>query len=118
MKKNVYINYPGDIGISVELEGSNIEEILENAFAAFNSGSGREHPEFSKNRRLRSLSVNDTICIDKEWYQCASIGWEKVTAKYVDELEKEVVSHPMFEEHGPWYALSEIMYSKKHLQNA
>ena len=31
----------------------------------------------------------------------------------VIELEKAVKEHPVYEEHGAWFALSEIMYEQK-----
>jgi hypothetical protein len=112
MKQKVFVNYIGDIGISIEVDGETPREILEYVFAAFNYGSGMEHPEFLKHR-TRSLSVNDFVRVGNQWYQCMSMGWEPRDDQFVDDLESRVVNHPMYKEHGPWFALSDIMWGEK-----
>ena len=112
MKDNVFVNYLGDIGFRLSVEGSSDMEILENTFAKCNYGSGMEDPEF-KRMKTRSLSVNDMVRVGDKWYQCLSCGWGEVSNDFVEELEKKVVEHPLFDEHGPWYALSQIMWEKK-----
>lgn len=110
MKKNVYVNYIGDRGVSLQIDcGSRSNEwILEEIFAMFNHGSRYECKEFL-NLKIRSLSMNDCVRVNDQWYQCASIGWEEITNERVEELEQLVVNHPHFEEHGPWFALNEVM---------
>jgi len=111
--KNILVNYIGDIAIDFVMPcESSDEETLENVFGQFNHGSGNEHPLLLKHK-TRSLSVNDTVRVNDKWYQCMSIGWEQVSNEYVDELEKEVVNHPSFKEHGPWFALHDVMWDKR-----
>lgn len=62
---------------------------------------------------MRSLSVNDCVRVNNQWYQCASIGWKAVSEEYVDQLEKDVVNHKSFAEHGPFFALNEIMWARR-----
>lgn len=109
----VTILYPGDRTIRVEIEGSTREEILENAFAAFNHGSGQEHETLNGRPGCRSMCTRDFVKLDDVWFQCESIGWKEVTEDYVKEIEDEVVNHPLYKEHGGWFALSEVMYQKR-----
>jgi hypothetical protein len=111
-KTNVVIKYPADRNFEVCLEGDTHPEILENAFAAFNGGSGQEHPEFLASR-TRSLSVNDLVQVDGFWYQCESCGWTAVTESDVMELEKAVKEHPYYDQHGAWFALNELAWERK-----
>lgn len=113
MKYNVFVNYLGDGGCQFNhpSESATVAEVLEEVFAMFNYGSGKESPLFLA-RKMRSLSVYDCVRVGKEWFQCASVGWEKVTDEYVDELEKKVVSHPMFKNHGSFYCLSDVMWKE------
>jgi hypothetical protein len=117
----VIVNYPGDRIVKAKIEGGDFRawamgmacfEVLENTFAAFNHGSGRECPEFLESK-MRSLSVNDLVRIGTTWYQCESIGWKEVTEQYVDDLEKAVVEHPAYALHGAWFALSELAWERK-----
>jgi len=114
MKQKVFVNYIGDIGISIEVEGNSPHEILEYVFAAFNYGSGMEHPEFIKHK-TRSLSVNDCVRVGNQWYQCMGVGWVTRSEQFVDDLESKVVNHPDFNEHGPWFALSEVMWEENRI---
>lgn len=111
MIQKVFVNYIGDIGVSVEVDGNSPMEILEYIFAAFNHGSGMEHPEFLKSR-TRSLSVNDVVLVGYQWYQCMPIGWEARSAQFVDDIEEKVVNHPSFNIEGPWLALSQVMWEE------
>lgn len=114
----VVIKYPADRNFEVYLEGDTHGEILENAFAAFNHGSTREHPELLASK-ARSLSVNDLVQIDGFWYQCQSVGWSLMEESDVMELEKAVKEHPYYDLHGAWFALSMVSYErKKSLQSA
>lgn len=108
---NVVIKYPADRDIQVLLEGEDHAEILENAFAAFNCGSGREHPQFLASR-MRSLAVNDLVQIDGAWYQCKMVGWEAIADEDAQELEKAIKEHASYALHGAYFALSEVMWSR------
>lgn len=109
---SVVIKYPAERDFEVYMEGETHEEILENTFAGFNHGSHQEHPTFLA-AKVRSLSVNDLVCVGGFWYQCASVGWAPLTESDVIELEKAVKEHPTYEVHGAWFALSEIVYEQK-----
>lgn len=93
-----------------------VEDNLERVFAEWNHGSGMECEMFIKSNK-RSLSVNDIVCVNGNYYQCRSFGWKKVTAEYVNELEKEVALHPTRHAYGTWYALTEIMYGRRQDDN-
>ena len=111
--KKVIVNYPGDNLITINLEDApSHEQILAKVFASCNHGSGQECEEF-KNAKTRSLSVNDLVKIDDQWYQCVSFGWKAVSEEFVDEIEKAVVDHPKFSLYGAWSALDDIMWSKR-----
>ena len=58
-------------------------------FAMFNGGSGRECKIFLDSG-CRSMSVNDFVCVDGQWYQCASVGWNKVTRNYINFIVESV----------------------------
>lgn len=57
-------------------------EVLELVFGWFNHGSGEECDEFTR-RQGRSLSVNDFVRLNDEWFQCRSMGWDKVDGSLV-----------------------------------
>jgi hypothetical protein len=57
-------------------------EVLEMLFGWFNHGSGSECQMFLE-RKGRSLSVNDFVRLNDEWFQCRSMGWEKVDGSLV-----------------------------------
>lgn len=111
MKNNIItVNQPGSLAVTISLEtDDSVEAILEHVFGLFNHGSGTEHPKFIE-LRMRSLSVNDFVCVNGQWYQCLSVGWEKCSEQFVDKIEADVVNHPLYKEHGEWFALSEVMY--------
>lgn len=52
-------------------------QVLEKVFGWFNSGSGEEHQDFLRSD-CRSLSVNDFVRLNDDWFQCRSVGWDKV----------------------------------------
>jgi len=52
-------------------------EVLEMLFGWFNHGSGSECQMFLE-RGIRSLSVNDFVRLNNEWFQCRSVGWDRV----------------------------------------
>jgi hypothetical protein len=111
--KEITINYPADKLFTIQLPDEDSHaQILENVFASCNYGSGQECEEF-KNGRMRSLSVNDFVKIDNQWYQCESIGWKAVTEEYVNEIEELVINHPKYSLYGGWTALNDIMWSKR-----
>lgn len=117
MKKHVTIKYPGDRFVNVHMYGESDMEILEMVFAGFNHGSGQEY-EIFLNSKMRSLSVNDLVQVGSQWYQCQSFGWKEITEEEVAELELAVIRHPSYEEHGAWFALSEIMWNRKVKQSS
>lgn len=111
--KKIIVNYPGDDLFTFNLEDApSHDHLLAEVFASCNYGSGQECKEF-KAAKTRSLSVNDLVKIDEQWYQCASFGWKAVSEEFVDELEKAVVEHPKFALYGAWSALDDIMWSKR-----
>ena len=68
--------------MSLNLE-MNRSEVLELMFGWFNHGSGSECQMFSE-RKGRSLSVNDFVRLNDEWFQCRSMGWDKVDDSLVE----------------------------------
>lgn len=84
------------------------EALLEFLFASYNHGSGQECGLFLT-RNMRSMSVNDCVCIRNQWYQCLSVGWKKVSPEFVSFLEQEVVRHTLFTIHGAWFCLQDVM---------
>ena len=115
MKRLITVIYPGERLMSyvmtTELEG---ESLLEVVFAQFNRGSGAEHEVFL-NSRCRSMCVNDIVAVDGEYWQCSFVGWNKVDAEYMEQLEKEVEEHPLCNqmEGGAWSALNDIMWNRR-----
>lgn len=115
MKHKIVINYIGDRAHTFFVDSEkSTEDLLEQIFAWFNHGSGQECTEFLV-KRMRSLSVNDCVRLDGQWYQCRGLGWEKVSEEFVDQLEKDVVQHPEFAKSGGWRCLWDVMW-KKHNQ--
>ena len=111
--KKIIVNYPGDNLFTFNLDDApSHDHLLAKIFASCNNGSGQECKEF-KASKTRSLSVNDLVKIDDQWYQCASFGWKAVSEEFVDELEKAVVEHPKFSLYGAWSALDDVMWSKR-----
>ena len=114
MKSIIIVNLPGCQSRTFAHDSKSDKHavILEEIFAMFNHGSGQECELFLKSG-MRSLSVNDFVCVNSHWYQCRSVGWEEVTDEYVDELEKAVVEYPSFRLQGPYYALDQLMWSRR-----
>lgn len=114
MKHSFTVHYPGDETHSFFFdmeEDKTITQILEKIFAWFNHGSGQEAPIFLQ-RKIRSLSVNDFVRLNGQWYQCKSVGWEKVTNEYVDRIDRAVITHPKYVELGGTFCMSDIMWKK------
>jgi hypothetical protein len=115
MKKLITVIYPGERVMSyvvkTELEG---ESLLEMVFGQFNYGSGSECEVFL-NSRCRSMCVNDIVAVNGEYWQCGFVGWKSVTAKYVEQLEDEVVRHLLYDKSngGAWDALNDIMWNQR-----
>jgi hypothetical protein len=114
MKFIITVNYIGCAAhtFAHDSKSDKREAVLEEIFAMFNHGSGQECELFLKHR-LRSLSVNDCVRVNTRWFQCRSVGWEEVTEEYVDELEKAVVNHPLYNLHGAFYCLDQIMWERR-----
>ena len=107
----VNVIYPDEFtaGFIIKTDGEvDHHEILEMVFAQWNHGSGLESELFIKSNK-RSLSVNDIVCVNGRYYQCASFGWNEVTAEYVNKLEEAVENHPRRSE-GAWFVLHDIMW--------
>lgn len=88
------------------------DKLLESIFAGFNGGSQEEWPIFLESR-LRSLSVHDFVFVNNQWYQCASVGWQPVTADYVADIEKQVKEHKQFDNFNAWFCLNDVMFNVK-----
>lgn len=74
--------------------------IFEAVFAAFNRGSGREHPDLDA-KGLRSLSVGDMVQIGtSDACICASTGWEPVDPQPVPGGSLADVLEPVLKPHG------------------
>jgi hypothetical protein len=117
MKKNlVHVIYPDEALYSyVIINDMSAEDNLERVFAEWNHGSGMECKMFIESKK-RSLSVNDIVCVNGKYYQCKSFGWKQVTDEYVYQLEEDVAKNPRRFE-GAWFALSEVMYGRRHDDN-
>lgn len=110
MKNLIHVIYPDESIHSYVMESSEgVEYILEMVFGEWNHGSGMESELFMASKK-RSLSVNDVVCVNGRYYQCAVIGWNEVSMEFVDELEVMVSRHPKRMEYGAWFALSEVMW--------
>lgn len=117
MKKNIiHVIYPAQKTIAfVHESDETVETILESVFGMFNHGSCQESELFLKSK-IRSLSVNDIVCVNGRYFQCAPFGWNEVSPEYVTQLEKDVANAPMTSLHGPWFGLSEVMYARQKAQ--
>ena len=115
MKKLITVIYPGDRVMSyvvkTELEG---EELLDRVFSQFNHDT-RYECEVFLNSRCRSMCVNDIVAVNGEYWQCGFVGWNRVSYEYMEQLEDEVVRHPLYNESngGPWNALNDIMWNRR-----
>lgn len=109
----VIIKYPGEFEtIFTTTSNLSYETQLEMIFAEWNHGSSAES-ELFKNSKVRSLSVNDFVCINDNWFQCASVGWRPVSKKFVNQIEKEVTEHNLFKKYGGFVTLDRVMRDKK-----
>mgnify|MGYP006282472999 CR=1 FL=1 len=87
MKYEIEVLIPskGDESDSVKMT-LNLEmtksQVLELMFDWFNHGSGSECQMFL-DKKCRSLSVNDFVRLNDEWFQCRSVGWDKVDGSLV-----------------------------------
>jgi len=113
-KKNlIHVIYPDEATYSfVTINNLSQEDNLERVFAEWNHGSGMECDLFIGSKK-RSLSVNDIVCVNDRYYQCESYGWKEVSAEFVNQLEKDVAIHPHRFEHGAWFALQDVMRSRR-----
>lgn len=116
MKREITVWLPGETIVPFDEECSETNsEALEQIFAWFNAGSGNEHRLF---KAMRSLSVGDFVGIDRQWFQCLSIGWRNVSFDFVRKIE-DAVQHRMNvavannKQESPWF----ILNSMKHEQN-
>lgn len=117
MTKNlVHIIYPDEYSCCfIMYSDMSTHDILERVFAEWNHGSGVECELFIRSQR-RSLSVNDVVCVNGKYFQCASFGWNEVSPEYVNELEKAVATHPRRWD-GAWFALNEVMWERNTKRN-
>ena len=112
MKNIVHVIYPDESTYCFIMDNDmSTDDILERVFAEWNHGSGMECEMFIRSQK-RSLSVNDIVCVNGEYFQCASVGWNSVTPEYVNELEEAVASNSR-RDIGAWFALSDVMYERK-----
>ena len=112
MKNLIHVIYPDEAVHSFVMDNDMpTADILERVFAEWNHGSGMECEMFIRSQK-RSLSVNDIVCVNGEYFQCASFGWNSVTPEYVNELENEVAKHPSRVE-GAWFALMDVMWERQ-----
>jgi hypothetical protein len=89
--KNITIVYPGDKTFRFQHPSTaEDKDLLELLFAEWNAGSCQECDLFL-NGNQRSMSTGDFVCIDGNWYQCMSIGWEKTDIAHVNAFEQLVV---------------------------
>jgi hypothetical protein len=65
------------------MDGTTVDQLLEDIFAQWNDGSGQECLIFSNNKTIRSLSVGDFVEVDGVWYRCEGMGWKVVEDTFV-----------------------------------
>jgi hypothetical protein len=106
----ITIFFPGQRTLSYWLDSDKpVNEVLEIVFAQCNHGSGQECPMFLQ-ENLRSLSVNDCVAVDDQYFQCKSVGWEEVNKDYPWDLDEMVRNHPEYKsQEDAWFVLSRIM---------
>ena len=114
MKNNlITVIYPDEYTASfiIKTDGeADHNDLLEMVFDQWNSGSPNESDLFISSNK-RSLSVNDIVCVNGTYYQCASFGWNEVTPDYVNELEEAVSNHPRRSD-GAWFVLHDVMWER------
>jgi hypothetical protein len=113
MKRTILVKYSASNLFSFNHDTfcEHVEDVLEEIYGMFNHGSGCESDIFL-NSKTRSLSVNDCVSVDGQWYQCRSIGWQMVNAEYVNQLEEAVANHPLIDVYGSWWCLMDVMSKK------
>lgn len=109
MKYELVIKLPCERDFSLTLNlDMKPSEVLEMMFAWFNRGSGQECVQFLESR-CRSLSVNDFVKMNGQWYQCVDCGWTEVSEQFVDDMETKVRSLIRNKQsQSPWHALHYI----------
>lgn len=116
-KTSVVIKYPGELAMYVTIDhtfGESENQILERVFEGFNGGSPNEHPEFIR-QRCRSLSVGDFVNVNDTWYCCESMGWRKCEMSEPDDFNRQVLSHPKFDEWGAWTCAQDLRWNKSQI---
>ena len=111
MLKHIHIVQPGRMSVVYQgeyLEMSD-EKLLEDIFAYWNAGSGRECGEFIE-ARTRSLSVGDFVGINGKFYQCKSVGWDEVPRATVSLWCEHVEARMVETGEGSWQALNHLCY--------
>jgi hypothetical protein len=102
--------YPCEKRLSLRADVSKLmtqEDFLEQVFAWFNAGSNRECEAFLS-ERMRSLSVNDFVCVDGCWWQCASVGWRRCAGAYVEDICDRVNKATKLDR-SAWSTLDQVM---------
>jgi hypothetical protein len=114
IKNIITVIYPDEFTASfvIKTNGQLVDhnDILEMVFDQWNEGSNREC-ELFRNSKIRSLGVNDIVCVNGTYYQCASFGWNEVTPEYVNKLEADVANHPRRKD-GAWFTLEDVMWER------
>jgi len=111
----IRVTYPGELSKAVVREYADTvkdEDILEDTFAEWNSGSLRECPEFIRGK-FRSLSVGDFVSINTRVYQVESMGFSRRSECYLIDYERDVFNHPNFKECGAYYASNSLQWERK-----
>ena len=118
MKNIITVIYPDEFTASFVIRTDKVtdhHDLLEMVFDQWNHGSSNEC-ELFRNSNIRSLSVNDIVCVNGTYYQCASFGWNEVTSDYVNKLEESVSNHPRRSD-GAWSVLNDIMWDRNKAKN-
>ena len=114
IKNIITVIYPDEFTASfvIKTNGQVVDhnDILEMVFDQWNEGSNREC-ELFRNSKIRSLGVNDIVCVNGTYYRCASFGWNEVDQDYVNKLEADVANHPRRKD-GAWFTLEDVMWER------
>lgn len=112
--KAITIVYPGELRFEFELDCNDHNYVtLEKVFHLFNAPDDSSHPQYRASR-MRSLSVNDFVCIDGLWWQCAGNGWNACAGAFVEDVGREVmgrINHARG--YYAWHALQDVMREEK-----
>lgn len=116
----IHIIYPAEFAMTYAVtygkeiaEDASTENILENAFAAWNCGSGDECEQFISSRK-RSLSVGDFVGVNGQYFRCDSYGWTPVTYDHIEKFEKRVANHEEYAT-GAWFAVQCLLHEDREL---